>query len=92
MKVGPKLSHDRHDKLMACLHWYVGQFKTDHPKYARAPHYFDAVYNWFERMNLDGKEQVYTAVEVYNTPREGGAPVALKYAEDLPPVPPWPGL
>jgi hypothetical protein len=43
VKPGPKLSHEPHEKLMACLHWYYGKFKDD-PDYVRAPHYFDAVY------------------------------------------------
>jgi hypothetical protein len=57
IQAGPKLSHDAHDKLMACLHWYYGKFKSD-PDYVRAPHYFDAVYQWFQKLSLDDTERV----------------------------------
>ena len=88
LKAGPKLSHDAHDKLRACLCWYYGKFK-DHPDYVRAPHYFDAIYQWHERLNIDDLELCGTVHETYVTPR-WGEKVALKYAADLPAVPPWP--
>ena len=88
----PKLSHEPHDKLMACLHWHYGKFKNE-PDYVRAPYYFDAVYQWFQKLSLDDTERVYVVQQAYFTLRgwkEDGEPVALRYAEDLPPVPPWP--
>ena len=41
-------------------------------------------------MSLDNEELVGTVYEIYVTPR-WGEPVALKYAADLPAVPPSPG-
>ena len=46
-------------KLMACLHWRYGRDKRD-PDYVRAPHYFDAVYQWHPRLPIDGEELVGT--------------------------------
>ena len=92
LKAGTQLSNEPHDKLMACLHWYYGKFKDD-PDYVRAPQYFDAVYQWFQKLSLDDTERVYSAQQAYFTLRgwqEGGERVALRYAEGLPPVAPWP--
>jgi len=74
---------------MACLVWWIGRYK-DHPDYVRAPHYFDAVWQWHQRLSLDNEELVGTVYQIYVTPRYGGEPVALKYADSLPAVPPWP--
>jgi len=68
VKPGPKLSHDAHDKLMACLVWWIGRDKK-HADYVRAPHYFDALWQWHQRLTLDGEELVGTVLEIYNTPR-----------------------
>jgi hypothetical protein len=89
IQAGPKLSHDAPDKLMACLLWWVAESKT-HPDYVRAPFYFDAILKWHASLSLDGNELCATVHEVYTNLRYGGKPVALKYAEDLPAVPPWP--
>jgi hypothetical protein len=89
IQAGPKLSHDAHDKLMAALNWYVGRNKSD-PQYVRAPFYFDAILKWRNDLSADNEDLMWTAITVYTTPRYGGEPVALKYAEDLPAVPSYP--
>src|ERR1700746_1252834 len=89
IKAVPTLSHDAHDKLMAALNWYVGRNKSD-PQYVRAPFYFDAVLKWRNDLSADNEDLLGTVITIYTTPRYGGEPVALKYAEDLPAVPPYP--
>ena len=80
------LSDDRFDKFVAAMNWHVGRNKSD-PEYSRAPHYYGAVSEWFDRLSLDDQECVYTVVHVYTTPAYGGAAVAVTYAASLPPVP-----
>ena len=87
VKAGPTLSHDAHDKLMACLSWYHARYKDHHPDYVRAPFYFDAILRWHEVLSIDDLELCGTVHEIYVTPW-WGEPVALKYAADLPAVPP----
>src|SRR5262245_52882741 len=89
VKAGPTLSHDAHDKLMAALNWYVGRDKRD-PQYVRAPFYFDAILKWRGDLSADNGDLLDTVVKVATTPRYGGEKVALRYAADLPAVPPWP--
>jgi len=66
IEAGPKLSDDRHDKFIAARNWYVGRNKND-PEFARAPHYYAAVSEWFDRLSLDDQERVHTVVYVYST-------------------------
>jgi hypothetical protein len=44
----------------------VGRNKND-PEFARAPHYYAAVSEWFDRLSLDDQERVHTVVYVYST-------------------------
>ena len=89
IEAGPKLSDDRHDKFIAAMNWYVGRNKND-PEFARAPHYYAAVSEWFDRLSLDDQERVHTVVYVYSTAGYGREPAAIVYAALLPsaPVPP----
>ena len=71
------------------MHWFVGRHKRD-PEFARAPHYYTAVSQWFDGLSLDDQERVHTVVYVYSTPGYGGEPAAITYAALLPSVPPPP--
>jgi len=89
VQAGPKLSHDKRDKLMAALNWYVGGSKTD-PRYVQAPHYFDAIWKWRHELSADAEDLLGTVTTIATTPRYGGERAAEGYADDLPAVPPWP--
>jgi hypothetical protein len=91
VKAGPALSDDSFDKLIAAMSWYVGRHKDD-PEFARAPHYYAAVSEWFDRLPLDDQERVHTTVYVYSTPGYGGEAAAVTYAALLPSVPVPPEL
>jgi hypothetical protein len=80
------LSDDRFDKFVAAMNWHVGR-RRDDPQFARAPHYYAAVSEWFDRLPLDEQERVHTVVYVYSTPGYGGEATAIDYAAFLPPVP-----
>ncbi len=90
IKAGPTLSHDTHDKLMACLLWWKARDKSD-PHYVKAPLHFDAILAWHERLSLDDEEQCATVHEVYMR-RGWGERIAEEYAAFLPPVPPFPAV
>lgn len=80
------LSDDQYDKLVAALNWWVGRNKS-WPEYAQAPHYHDAVQQWFGRLSLDDQERVHTIVYVYSVPGYGGEKAAVVYAALLPSAP-----
>jgi hypothetical protein len=86
VKAGPTLSDDRFDKFVAAMHWYVGRHKRD-PEFIRAPHYYAAVSEWFDRLSIDDQERVHTVVYVYSMPGYGGEKAAITYAALLPSVP-----
>jgi hypothetical protein len=85
------LSDDRFDKFVAAMSWYVGRHKGD-PEFARSPHYYAAVSEWFGRLSLDDQERVHTTIYVYSTPGYGGEKAAITYAALLPAVPAPPEL
>jgi hypothetical protein len=58
----------------------------------RAPHYYAAVSQWFDRLPLDDQERVHPVQYVYSTPGYGGEPAAITYAALLPSVPVPPEL
>jgi hypothetical protein len=66
-------------------HW-IGRDKS-RPEYAQAPHYHDAVQQWFKRLSPDDAERVHTVVYVYSVPGYGGEKAAVVYAALLPSVP-----
>src|SRR5262249_29197887 len=82
--VMPSLSNDPKDKLLAALNCSCVKGSD---KYRRAPMYFDACREWYERLSLGAVELAGTVHEIYVTPRYGGEKVALDYAQDLPPAP-----
>jgi hypothetical protein len=73
------------------MNWYVGRHKGA-PEFARAPHYYAAVSEWFNRLPLDDQERVHTVQYVYSTPGYGGEEAAITYAALLPSVPVPPEL
>lgn len=87
VKAGPApLSDDRFDKFVAAMSWYVGKHKGD-PEFIRAPHYYAAASEWFDRLSLDDQERVHTVGYVYSMPGYGGEPAAITYAALLSSVP-----
>jgi hypothetical protein len=89
VKARPKLSHDAHDKLMACLHWYIGRDKK-RPEYLQAPFYYDAIFKWRNDLSADNEDLMWAVTTICTAPRYGGEAEALKYADGLPAVPRWP--
>jgi len=85
-KIGPQLSHDAGDKVMACLLWHIGKDKK-RPEYVQAPFYYDAILKWREGLSADNEDLMWTVITIYTTPRYGGEKVAERYAADLPAVP-----
>ena len=51
--VTPSLSDDSRDKLLAALNWPIGKWKGRSSDYQRAPMYFDACYEWFQRLSIE---------------------------------------
>ena len=84
--VNPSLSDDPRDKMLAALNWPIGMSRRE-PDFARAPIYYAACKEWFDRLSLDHVELVGTVQTIYNTPRYGGEKSAVDYAQDLPPAP-----
>ena len=60
-------SDDRFDKFIAAMNWHVGRNKND-PEFVRAPHYYAALLEWFDRLPLDQQELVHIVVHIYTTP------------------------
>lgn len=78
------LSDDRFDKFIAAMCCYVGRSKDD-PEFARAPHYYAAVSECFDRLCLDHQATVH--IVHHSTPGYGGEAAAMTYAAGLPSVP-----
>ena len=90
IKAGPTLSHDNHDKVMACLLWWKARDKSD-PDYVKAPRYFDAILAWHEGLSFVDKERCATIHEVYVRPGWGER-AAEEYAAFLSPVLKFPAV
>jgi hypothetical protein len=90
VKVGRELSHDTGDKLTAALNWYVARDKTG-PDYVKAPHYFDAILAWHERLSMDHQDLCATIHKTCVGPGWGDG-TAETYAANLPPVPKAPAV
>ena len=69
------LSDDRFDKFIAAMNWHVG--RTKGAEFARAPHYYAALAEWFDRLSLDQQETVYIVHHIDTTPSYGGEAVAI---------------
>ena len=78
------------DKLMACLLWGKTRDKSD-PDYVKAPHYFDAILAWHDRLSINDAERCATVHEVCIRPG-WSEHVAETYAAPLPAVPPFPAV
>jgi len=83
IKAGPTLSHDNHDKVMACLLWWKARDKSD-PDHVKAPHYFDACLEWHQGLSADDKETVLTLADLMGSAHKGAAE---SIAASLPPAP-----
>jgi hypothetical protein len=83
--VRPSMSDDPRDKLLAALNWPIGKWKrsTD-PDYNRAPMYFDACAEWYQRLSADDHETVLTIADVMASAHKGAAE---SIAAHLPPAP-----
>jgi len=76
--VRPSMSHDAKDKLLAALNWSYGNLKGK-ATYDRAPMYFDACGEWYERLSEDDLETLADMV--------ASALKAEGMAASLPPAP-----
>jgi hypothetical protein len=77
------MSNDARDKLMAALNWPYGQWKRS-AEYVRAPMYFDACLEWYERLSDGDHETVLTLADVMGSAHKGAAE---SIAASLPPAP-----
>ena len=83
--VKPSLSDDPADKLAAALSYPIGKWKRRaDATYAAAPFYFDACWEWFERLSADDMETVLTIADVMGSAHKGAAE---SIAASLPPAP-----
>jgi hypothetical protein len=76
--VKPGLSHDARDKLLAALNWPYGQWMRS-AEYAKAPFYFDACLEWYQRLSDDDHETVLTLADVMGSAHKGSLPPVPKY-------------
>jgi hypothetical protein len=81
--VRSSMSNDPRDKLLAALNWSYGNLKGN-ATYDRAPMYFDACGEWYERLSEDDQETCRTLVDVVASAHKGGAE---SMAAVLPPSP-----
>lgn len=79
--VNASLSDDPRDKLAAALSWSYGKHSM---QYERAPMYFDACREWYERLSVADKELVLTLADVMASAHKGSAE---GMAAALPPAP-----
>jgi hypothetical protein len=86
----PALSDDSDDKVMACLSYTMGQWGTKYGYYVTAPSYFDACWEWYQRLPLDQRELVSVVIDVWVFP--GRRPLAEMIAARLPPAPKFPAV
>jgi hypothetical protein len=81
--VRPSMSSDPRDKLLAALNWSYGNLNGN-ATYDRAPMYFDACQEWYEKLSEDDQETCRTLADVMGGPHKAGAE---SMAASLPPAP-----
>ena len=84
----PSVSDDPVDKMMACLSCSMGKSGTKYAYYVTAPLYFDACWEWYQRLPLDQRELVSVVIDVWVVPDR--RPLAEMIAARLPPAPKFP--
>jgi hypothetical protein len=84
--VRPSMSSDPRDKLLAALNWSYGNLKGN-ATYDRAPMYFDACEEWYERLSEDDEETCRTLADVMASAHKDAAE---GMAASLPPSPQFP--
>jgi len=77
------LSDHPRDKLAAALNCWVGMLKQGET-YDQAPMYFDACWEWFQKLPANEQDAISTIVEVIASPHKNAA---LGVAASLPPAP-----
>jgi hypothetical protein len=83
----PALSNDAADKMLACLNYPVGQLRSG-SDYSSAPLYFDACWDWYQRLSSDHRDTVALVIDVWAYPDRRF--VAERVAAYLPPAPKYP--
>jgi hypothetical protein len=81
--VNPSLSRDARDKLLAALNWPHGKF-TDSITFKKAPIYFTACLDWYERLSASDQELCRTLADVIAGAHRDAAE---GMAASLPPAP-----
>ena len=81
--VNPTMSSDPRDKLLAALNWHYGKLKRS-AEYDRAPMYFGARWEWFQRLSADEQDLVLTLADVVGSAHRDAAE---SMAALLPPAP-----
>jgi len=81
--VNPSPSSEPRDKLLAALNWPTGKLRRG-ADYDRAPMYFDACWEWFQRLSAEDQELVPTLADVMGSAHKDAAE---KMAASLPPAP-----
>src|SRR4029453_19427198 len=79
----PQLSSDARDKLHAALNWPHGKF-TDSITFKKAPIYFMACLDWYERLSASDQELCRTLADVIAGAHRDAAE---GMAASLPPAP-----
>jgi hypothetical protein len=83
----PTLSSDAADKMLACLNSPIGKLRSG-SDYAFATFYFDACWEWYQRLSPDHRDTVSLVVDVWAFPDR--RIVAERVAAYLPPAPKCP--
>jgi hypothetical protein len=87
----PALSDDAVDKMMACLNYTVGKWRTTNAYYLTAPSYFDACWQWYQLLpSEDDRQMVSLVTDLWVFPDR--RPLAEMIAALLPPAPEYPAV
>jgi hypothetical protein len=95
----PALSDNAVDKMMACLNYTAGKWRTTrsesgarrNPYYLMAPSYFDACWQWYQLLpSEDHRQMVFLVMDVWVFPDR--RPLAEMIAAQLPPAPKYPAV
>jgi hypothetical protein len=82
--VKPALSNDPADKLYACMNYRIGRGNKKDPAYLKAPLYYDACWEWHERLSEDWQDYVTYVLDAFTN---WGDDYAKRWAAKLPPAP-----
>jgi hypothetical protein len=87
----PALSDDAVDKMLACLNYTVGKWRTKNVDYVKAASYFDACLQWYQLLPSEEDRRMVSLVrDVWAFPDR--RPLAEMIAAQLPPAPKYPAV